>query len=163
MRGKQIIGHRWMHKHFRGHGYRITTARKAILALFADSDMHLSAMVSRNAIGGHNMKRNYGIGGKGSRINLGMRQHRSYPQAGICDGSRGGAGRGRCSRHWFFATGLPGWQRSQTPEALQDFPAAFRSRGTELNTLKELAEQIKIYLGTILEHITKLKDSSQNK
>jgi Fur family transcriptional regulator, ferric uptake regulator len=40
---KQAIAHRWMHKHFRGHGYRITTARKAIVALLADSDMHLSA------------------------------------------------------------------------------------------------------------------------
>lgn len=35
--------HRWMHKHLRGHGCRMTTPRKAIIALLADSDTHLSA------------------------------------------------------------------------------------------------------------------------
>ncbi|MGB3114427.1 MAG: Fur family transcriptional regulator, partial [Candidatus Omnitrophota bacterium] len=43
MRGMCGTGRPWMHGRFRGHGYRLTMPRKAILEVLSKAEKHLSA------------------------------------------------------------------------------------------------------------------------
>jgi len=70
---------------------------------------------------------------------------------------RGGFGGGRGWRHWYYATGLPGWLRFGHPPvwgALQTQPL---TRGRETAFLKAQAEQLRQQLDDISKRIEELE------
>jgi len=81
---------------------------------------------------------------------------------------RGGGGWGR--RNWFYATGLPGWQRAVyggavpygvgVPYGVPYGPAA--SQEQELNALKNQAEYFEDALDGIKKRITELEAKSKD-
>jgi hypothetical protein len=69
----------------------------------------------------------------------------------------GGWGRGRGYRHWYRATGLPGWARIGQPPAW-GAPAASLSRDQETQMLQQQADWLREQLATINQHIAELED-----
>lgn len=83
---------------------------------------------------------------------------------GWARGWGGGWGRGRGWRHWYYATGLPGWARAGfapawgPPPAVAYGPyAAPPTREQEVEFLKTQAEWLKQQLGAISERIAELE------
>jgi hypothetical protein len=75
----------------------------------------------------------------------------------------GRAGGGRGWRHWYYATGLPGWARygwapawGAPPAAFGPYPAA-PSREQEAQWLKAQAEALKQQLDAISQRIAELE------
>jgi hypothetical protein len=75
----------------------------------------------------------------------------------------GGGGRGRRWRHWYYATGLPGWARygyepawGAAPPAYGPYPAP-PTREQEVESLKAQAEWLKTQLDAIGQRIAQLE------
>ncbi len=77
---------------------------------------------------------------------------------------RGGGGGGRGWRHWYYATGLPGWQRAASPYpawgrawpyAAPAAPPAARQQ--ELDALKGQAEELEQTLADIRKRVEELQ------
>lgn len=71
---------------------------------------------------------------------------------------RGGGWGGRGWRHWFHATGLPGWQR---PAAGRQATAV--TAGQEIEMLKEQAEHFEASLQEIRKRIEQLNAEAKEK
>lgn len=85
---------------------------------------------------------------------------------------RGGGGRGRGYRHWYYATGMPGWMRAQwgpwgapynqaMPPAGQFNYEAGISREDEINMLREQADYFKSALDDIQKRLDELDKSGE--
>ena len=67
-------------------------------------------------------------------------------------------GRGRGWRHWYHATGLPGWARFGYAPAWSAPPAyATPTPEQELSALQQQAEWLKDQLDAVQEHIAELE------
>ena len=94
------------------------------------------------------------------------------PGRGYGGGGRGGGGFGRGRRNQFFATGLPGWQRSGAGSPAYGGPIPYGpprgnfygptvSKEQELDMLKGQAEQLEDALGSLKQRITELEAESK--
>lgn len=63
----------------------------------------------------------------------------------------GGWGRGWRHRHWYYATGVPGWARCDGA------PAVPPTREQEVETLKGQAEWLKQQLDSVNQHLEELE------
>jgi len=76
-----------------------------------------------------------------------------------------GRGGGRGWRHWYYATGLPGWARARgwfPPYVPAVHPYAGVSRDEEMNILKEQAKYLKEELDAVSQRLKDL-ESAGNK
>jgi hypothetical protein len=76
-----------------------------------------------------------------------------------------GAGRGRGFRHWFYATGMPGWARFGYPGPVYG-PATYMPEMTakdEMNMLKDQAKVLQDQLKDIQERISTLEKAEAPK
>jgi hypothetical protein len=79
------------------------------------------------------------------------------PGRGFGIGWGGGWGRGRRWRHWYYATGLPGWTRVGYPPAWGYGPYAGPvTREQEMESLKAQAGWLKEQLDAISQRLTEL-------
>ena len=69
-----------------------------------------------------------------------------------------GRGRGRGWRHWYYATGLPGWARFGYAPAWGAPPAQPLTRGQETEFLKAQAEGLQQELDAISQRIAELEE-----
>jgi hypothetical protein len=76
---------------------------------------------------------------------------------GVGWGRGGGWGRGRRWRHWYYATGLPGWARFGYAPAWGAPPAAPPTPEQETEFLRTQAEWLKEQLDAISQRITELE------
>ena len=60
-----------------------------------------------------------------------------YPVAGSMNPAWGG-GRGRGWRHWYYATGLPGWARGGIGRWAYAWPPAYGAYGPEMSAKEEI-------------------------
>ena len=86
----------------------------------------------------------------------------------------GGSGRGRVSggggrghRHWYYATGVPGWQRAfaERPAYAPPFPASFGPSMTdekELDILKKQARYFEQALQDLQHRINEIEPTAEN-
>jgi len=74
-------------------------------------------------------------------------------------GWAGGWGRGRGYRHWYYATGLPGWARGYAPA--WGVPPAPPSREQESEYLRDQAKWLREQLSTIEERLADLGRSGE--
>ena len=86
---------------------------------------------------------------------------RGFWGRGWWGGGRGGGGGGRGGRHWYYATGLPGWMRFgygqwPTPMAAA-WGAGPMTSGQELQVLRDHAEALKADLDQISARIEELE------
>jgi hypothetical protein len=84
-----------------------------------------------------------------------------YPRRGLGLGWRGGwRGPGRGWRHWYYASGLPGWARGFGP-GWGGYPAYGSpvppTREQEADMLKEQAEWLQDQLDDIQQHLAELE------
>ena len=86
------------------------------------------------------------------------------PGYGYGYGMGGGRGRGWHHRHWFRATGVPGWARFGAPPAWGDPwgapPTREELREQETEALRQEAEWIEDRLGAIRERLDDLSRGS---
>ena len=74
-------------------------------------------------------------------------------------GFGGGRGGGWRHRHWFYATGIPGWARFGYAPAWAAPPTyAEPSREQELDALKQQAEWLKNQLDAIHKRVAQLEE-----
>jgi hypothetical protein len=79
------------------------------------------------------------------------------PGRGSGMGWGGGRGRGHRWRHWYYATGLPGWVRfGRAPAWGYGPPAGPLTREQEVESLKAQAERLKEQLDAINQCLTEL-------
>jgi hypothetical protein len=79
---------------------------------------------------------------------------------------RGGGGGGWRHRHWYYATGLPGWERSFVgwPSYAPPFPAAFgpmMTKEQELESLKSKAKYFEQALDDLRNRISEVESSAE--
>lgn len=72
----------------------------------------------------------------------------------------GGRGGGRGRRNWFYATGIPGWQRAQYGYPAMPYEPAPEQ---ELSMLKEQAQDIQNALEEINERIKEIESEKSGK
>ncbi len=95
------------------------------------------------------------------------------PGRGFWGFGRGRFGRGRGFRHWYYATGLPGWMRASMgfpayrgyiyPPAAYPFYGQEITPGKEAEILKEQAKAMQEELKSIQERISILEKAAQEK
>ena len=94
------------------------------------------------------------------------------PVGGWFYGRGRGGGRGRGYRHWYYATGTPGWMRAQwgpwgspyyapAPPAGQYNAMAGMSREDEVNMLRDQADYFKSALDDIQKRLDELEKSGE--
>jgi hypothetical protein len=78
--------------------------------------------------------------------------------AGVGRG-RGSAGGGRGWRHWFYATGLPGWMRFSGYTAFPGYPAPYRTPDpeTEKQALKNQADALQSQLDFVRKRLAEIE------
>lgn len=76
--------------------------------------------------------------------------------AGFGRGAGHGRGRGFRHRHWYFATGLTGWERAQADKAASAEPARDIRTSEPLSVLREQASQLERSLTQLKERIAEL-------
>ena len=95
-----------------------------------------------------------------------------YPVPGYMNPTRGrgfgfwprGGGRGRGWRHWYYATGVPGWARSYGAPAWDTWtnPEPINP-AEELEALKQQAQYLEQSLADINKHIGELQSREKGK
>lgn len=73
----------------------------------------------------------------------------------------GGRGGGRGWRHWYYATGLPGWARAGVPYAAPYETAPTKEQ--ELEMLRDQAEYFEGALGDLRKRIEELEAEKKTK
>lgn len=79
------------------------------------------------------------------------------PGRGMGWGAEGGWGRGRRWRHWYYATGLPGWARAGSAPAWGPGPAAPPPTEQEAAYLKRQASWLQEQLEAISRRLQELE------
>ncbi len=85
------------------------------------------------------------------------------PRAGLGRGFRGrGGGRGRGHRHWFYATGLPGWARAGygSPAVAAPYAPPVQQ---QTDALKAQAEFLEQQLEDVRERLSELEAEQAEK
>jgi hypothetical protein len=94
--------------------------------------------------------------------------HPGYAYPGFGFRGRGFRGGGRGWRHWYYATGLPGWMRAgytgYAPyTAYAPYPPESWSKDQEMEVLKNQAEGMRNALSEIEKRISDLESSAEKK
>jgi hypothetical protein len=116
-----------------------------------------------------------GPAGLGPRTGRGAGYCAGYPVPGFMNPAwgRGGGGRGWGGggggwrhRHWYYATGVPGWQRAAAgwPGYAPPLPAAFgplMTKEQELEALKNQAKYFEQALDDLQKRISEVESSAE--
>jgi hypothetical protein len=116
-----------------------------------------------------------GPAGMGPMTGRAMGYCAGYPRPGYASpgfgyggGGRGFGGRGHGWRHWYYATGMPGWMRAGwsgygTNAPYLSSPPAGWSKDQETEMLKNQADDLRNALGEIEKRLADLESSGEKK
>ena len=114
-----------------------------------------------------------GPAGMGPMTGRAMGYCAGYPRPGYANPGfgywgRGFGGGGRGWRHWYYATGLPGWMRAGYPGYASHAPyspylPADWSKDQEMEVLRNQAETLRNALSEIEKRLSELESSAEEK